>query len=358
MSHKHHLDRKSRLTLTLLFTGVVLCFFLLTLFVVAAVIFVLVKLDLLAISDSPQRNATNLILIFAGASAVLGAIMTFFLSRFPLEPVNILINRMNRLASGDYKARLDVGELWRKNSTVAEIEQSFNRMASELDGTELLRADFINNFSHEFKTPIVSIAGFAKLLKRGNLNEEQKAEYLDIIETESLRLSQMATNVLNLTKVENQAILTDVTCYNLSEQIRSCILLLEPKWEKKKLDFSVEFDEYSISANKELLQQVWINLLDNAIKFSDEYGTVEVTLQAQHGGIVVGISNFGPAIPMEERKRIFHKFYQTDRSHATEGNGVGLAIVRQVVELHGGTVTVDCDRGRTTFTVCLPNHTS
>jgi signal transduction histidine kinase len=218
----------------------------------------------------------------------------------------------------------------------------------------MLRSDFINNFSHEFKTPIVSIAGFTKLLRKGNLSQPQKEEYLAIIETESLRLSQMATNVLNLTKVENQTILTDVTEYNLSEQIRSCILLLSEKWEEKEIDYVLDFREYSIHANEELLKQVWINLLGNAVKFSPHGGTIEVRITEQPDTMTVSVMNTGSTIAPEQQAKIFRKFYQADESHAAEGNGIGLAIVKRVVELHEGTVSVASGNGRTTFTVVLP----
>jgi len=351
-------DRKQRLGLTLLFTAIVFCFFLITLVTVGLVIFVLVRLSLLTGIGRDAQVATHTLLIFGISGLLMGSVMTFFFSRIPLKPVNTLINLMNRLATGDYSARCDMGPLWRRHSSVAEIELAFNRMASELEGTEMLRSDFINNFSHEFKTPIVSITGFAKLLKRGNLSETQKAEYLDIIEAESLRLSQMATNVLDLTKIENQTILTNTSTYNLSEQLRTCILMLTAKWEKKHLEFSVEFDEHTVFGNRELLQQVWINLLDNAIKFSEAYGTITVSIAQQPDSIAVSVANEGPPIPPEERRRIFNKFYQADHSHSTEGNGVGLAVVKYVTELHGGTVAVDCQYGRTIFTVCLPIHTA
>ena len=227
-------------------------------------------------------------------------------------------------------------------------------MASELKNTEMLRGDFVNNFSHEFKTPIVSIAGFAKLLRRGDLTEEQKEEYLAVIEEESLRLSDMATNVLNLTRVENQTILTDIVKFNLSEQIRSSILLLADKWEKKQLDFKVDFGEYRISANEELLKQVWINLLDNAIKFSPVGGVIEVNIKNRPDSLSVDIINSGEEIPAESISRIFQKFYQADSSHSGEGNGVGLAIVKKVVELHNGTVSAQSENNLTMFTVTLP----
>jgi len=227
-------------------------------------------------------------------------------------------------------------------------------MAQELENTEMLRSDFINNFSHEFKTPIVSIAGFAKLLRRGNLTDVQREEYLQIIEEESLRLSAMATNVLNLTKYENQTILTEIAQYNLSEQLRSCILELETKWSKKRIDFSLDFAEYDIAANREMLRQVWINLIDNAIKFSDPGQMVHITIHPGGGTYEVAVTNFGPDIPPEQRERIFNKFYQADESHAGEGNGIGLALVKWITRLHGGSVAVECEDGATTFTVTLP----
>jgi signal transduction histidine kinase len=224
-------------------------------------------------------------------------------------------------------------------------------MAQELEHTEMLRGDFVNNFSHEFKTPIVSIAGFAKLLKKGNLSEEQKAEYLDIIEEESLRLSEMATNVLNMTKIENQAILSEVTTFNLSEQIRFCVLILEKRWESKHLEISLEFDEYEISASEELLKQVWINLLDNAIKYSPEYGLIVIKIREEGNLYLVSVANSGEEIPVEKREKIFEKFYQADESHSAAGNGIGLSIVKSVIDLHGGEVSVDCKNGITTFNI-------
>jgi signal transduction histidine kinase len=231
-------------------------------------------------------------------------------------------------------------------------------MAEELEHTEVLRGDFVNNFSHEFKTPIVSIAGFTKLLKKGNLTEEQRAEYLDIIEEESLRLSEMATNVLNMTKIENQTILTDVTTYNLSEQMRSCVLLLEKRWTNKKLELSLEFDEYNICACEELLKQVWINLIDNSVKYSPEYGVIVIRIREEGENYHISIANSGIEIPEEKRQKIFEKFYQADESHSSAGNGIGLSIVKSVIDLHGGKVWVECKNGITTFHVIIASFVS
>lgn len=316
------------------------------------IIFLIHKGILIPGSDIPKSY--HILLNILIGSVLLGSLLSAVTSRIPLKPVNTLINAMNRLASGDFKTRLNFGKILGKHSTFVEIMDSFNHMAEELEKTEMLRSDFINNFSHEFKTPIVSIAGFAKLLKRGDLTEEQKAEYIDIIEKESLRLSAMATNVLNLTKIENQSILTNISKFNLSEQIRSSVLLLESKWSKKNIDLDLDFDEHYINANEELLKEVWINLIDNAIKYCDENGTVQISITETDNRIIVSVVNTGFEIPIEAKEKIFRKFYQIDESHSSEGNGVGLAIVKAIVKLHEGEINVASENRKTVFTVSLP----
>ncbi len=165
----------------------------------------------------------------------------------------------------------------------------------------------------------------------------------------------MATNILNLTRIENQTILTDVTTYNLSEQLRTCLLLLENKWSEKALELRPDFDEYTVAGSEELLRQVWINLLDNAIKFTPYGGTITVHIRPDgNGRLLTSVTNTGSTIPERDISRIFQKFYQGDTSHATRGNGVGLAIVRRIVELHHGAVWVESQNDVTTFTVALP----
>ena len=344
---------KQRISLLLLFSGVGLLILLVTTVLAGLVVLLLINTGTLLLGTAEIKPGKFLLTLILG-SIVIGAALEFLTLRFQLKPLNRILNAMNQLASGDYSVRLALPGILAKHPAVTEFSESFNKMASELQQTEMLRSDFINNFSHEFKTPIVSIAGFAKVLKRGNLSEERQKEYLDIIEEESLRLSQMATNVMNLTKIENQSILTDVERFNLSEQIRTCLLVLENKWSKKGLELALPSEEYYLTGNEELLKQVWINLLDNAIKFSEDGGTLEVRIRAEAGTVSVAVSNHGEEIGEDAREKIFNKFYQADESHAAEGNGVGLAVVKKIVDLHGGTVSVDCREGRTTFTVSLP----
>ena len=351
-------ERKQRRTLTVLFAFVVFIALFLTVVIVSIIAMLLLRNGMLSLTNTSARGIRVFLFILMAASLVVGFVFSLLALRMPLTPVNRLIQGLDRLAAGEYGTRLypktRVEKAMDEYQVVHDLTASFNTLAKELENTEMLRSDFINNFSHEFKTPIVSIAGFAKLLKRGNLREEQKTEYLDIIEEESLRLSAMATNVLNLTKVENQTILTDISEYNLSEQLRTCVLLLEAKWARKRLEPELDFDEIRIEGSEELLKEVWINLLDNAVKFAPEGSSILLKAEETPEAVTVTVKNEGPDIPPEAMNRIFNKFYQADESHAAEGNGVGLAIVKRVVDLHGGTVEVVSSGGITSFSVTLP----
>ncbi len=345
---------KERSSLTLLYSVIVFCTLLISVIVAVVLAILLAYLGVLSFNPMDTEIGFGPITFTALVSLSVGLLLTLLTRKIPLNPINDLINSMNRLKSGDFKTRLEFKGRLKSHPIALELTDSFNTMAQELENTEMLRSDFINNFSHEFKTPIVSIAGFAKLLRRGNLTEEQKQEYIAIIEEESLRLSDMATNVLNMTKIENQTILTGVSLFNLSEQIRSCVLLLEDRWSRKALSLDLEFDEYEISANEEALRQVWINLLDNAVKFSPQTGEIKIRISEEKAFIRVSITNYGDDIPADKTDKIWGKFYQADESHAGNGNGIGLAIVKAIVELHRGKAYVRSANGSTCFTVELP----
>lgn len=296
----------------------------------------------------------TVILCIAGFSLFFGASFSLILAQIPLKPMTRFINHMNALAGGNFKTRLKFKGALSHHKVIKEIENSVNRLAEELEKTEMLRSDFVNNFSHEFKTPIVSIAGLARLINRTDITEQEREKYLKAIEDESLRLAAMSTNILNLTKVESQSILTDVSEFNLSEQIRSCVLLLENKWAKKEIELDINFDEYTLTANEELLKEVWINLIDNAVKFSVRGGVLGIKIEPRDNELAVSVSNSAPEIPESERESIFNKFYKLDKSHSSEGNGIGLAIVKKIVELHKGRIDISCIDGVVSFTVSLP----
>lgn len=344
----------SRFALTILLSILVFLIFFLSLVLVNVVILIFIATGLYKPELYGYSGITMFIVTTSVASLVVGAIMSAFIVRIPLKPINRLIQGLDMLASGDYSTRLKPLGILKNFPLFVKLTDSFNTLAEELENTEMLRSDFINNFSHEFKTPIVSVAGFAKLIRKGNLTDEQKDEYLSVIEEESLRLSGLATNVLNLTKLESCNILTNVSTYNLSEQLRICILMLEEKWSAKDVEFKLDFREHTVTADQEMLAQVWINLIDNAVKFSTEGSVVEINIKTDEEYIYVSVINSGSFIPEDKRERIFNKFYQSDESHSSEGNGVGLAIVKRAVQLHRGEVTVNCEKNLTMFTVKLP----
>ena len=269
-----------------------------------------------------------------------------------LKPMNDLINAMGKVSRGDFSVRVDGEDI---PGAMGEVVQSFNGMASELGGIEMFRKDFINNFSHEFKTPIVSIRGFAKQLERDDLTEEQRREYAHIIVTESERLANMSSNILLLTKLENQQIITNKTEYRLDEQLRSCILLLEKQWSAKEIDLSLNLDEITYTGDEEMMSHVWVNLINNGIKFSPVGGVLELSCRKREKQIEVVVRDHGEGMSPETEKRIFEKFYQGDSAHATEGNGLGLSLVKRIVDLCGGKIEVESTLGAgTAFTVLLP----
>lgn len=284
-------------------------------------------------------------------SIIIGTILTLFVIHLPLRPLHTIIRAIHDVAEGKFDTKLYIEH----PKEFRELSHSFNQMTSELSGIEILRSDFINNFSHEFKTPIVSILGFAKLLKKDTLSSRERDEYLDIIIDESSRLASLSANILNLSKVESISLLSDFTSFRLSEQIRESIVQLENQWAGKKIDFDLELAEVKIRGNESLLKQVWINLIDNAVKFSPENSAISISLLQQGDSALFSIRDQGAGMDGETQKHIFEKFYQGDKSHAAAGNGLGLSLVKRIVELHHGTVTVESELEKgSTFCLMLP----
>lgn len=305
------------------------------------------------IHESIQDNPLIVIGITIISCIIIGSIISVIASRKMLVSIRQFIEATTKLASGDFSARLNMTHPPEYNI----LSENFNHMAEELAGIEVLRTDFINNFSHEFKTPIVSIKGFAEILKDPTLSQEERDEYLDIVIEESTRLASLATNVLTLSKVEGQAILSHQQHFNLGEQIRQCVLMLDSKLEKKEILLQADIHDDIIFGNKEMLNQVWLNLLDNAIKFTPSQGIIEICTQEKDDQVIVKISDTGCGIKAQALPKIFDKFYQEDRSHATTGNGLGLSIAYEIVTLHKGSIHCASTVFKgTTFTVSLPKQ--
>ena len=274
------------------------------------------------------------------------------MGRSKLRPIDDLVHAMDAVSQGDFSVRVDAENV---PGDMGALASSFNDMATELGSLEMFRKDFINNFSHEFKTPIVSIRGFAKQLEREDLTAEQRRDYLGIIVSESDRLANMASNVLLLSKLENQTIVTHKASLALDEQLRRAILLLEKQWSEKEIELDVDLEDIGYYGNEEMLNHVWVNLLGNAVKFSPDGGRLTVRLRREGGFAVCTVRDAGPGMDEATRRRVFEKFYQGDTAHATEGNGLGLALVKRIVDLCEGSVEVDSAPGQgSTFTVRLP----
>lgn len=287
-------------------------------------------------------------------SVIIGTCISAAVASKIVRPVREVKKAMHRVEKGDFSQRLEVTGF---NGEIDELIESYNKMAQELGGIEMFRENFINSFSHEFKTPIVSIQGFAKQLKKENLSEEKKQEYIDIIISESKRLTNLSSNILMLSKLENQQIITDKTSFSLDEQIRNCILLLEKQWTAKDISFDIDMQEIQYTTNAEMLSQVWVNIIGNAIKFSPEGSSIRVKLFKDGDVITAEITDRGIGMDQQTISHIFERFYQGDRAHASEGNGLGLPLVKRIVELCNGNIRVESQYGKgTNFIVTLPEN--
>lgn len=293
-----------------------------------------------------------------GASILIGAIMAFFVTNTILKPLSSLTKATKRVRNGDYSVKVDENDFLTRH-TLKELQRlisDFNIMTEELANTELFRNDFVSNFSHEFKTPLSSISGFARQLCDGDITEEQQREFSRIILEEAEYLSSLAANTQLLTSLDNKGIIADKKLYSLDEQLRNCMLSLEPVWSEKNIELNMsEVDEVWFYFNDRLMSHVWHNLFDNAVKFTPNGGNINVSCTRKNERIIVEISDSGCGISEEAIPHIFEKFYQADRSHASKGNGLGLSLVKKIVELSGGKVSVSSVLGTgTTFTVILP----
>lgn len=284
-------------------------------------------------------------------SVIIGITVSIVINIILLRPVVKLSKAMKQVADGDFSIRI------KSDNRILELRdcyESFNLMVQELEATETLQTDFVANVSHEIKTPINAIEGYATLLQ-GSGDEAQQSSYVERILLNTKRLSTLVGNILLLSKVSNHAIPIARTTYRLDEQIRQAIVLLEPQWTQRNVEFEVELEELSWSGPENLMHHVWSNLIGNAIKFGPENGSVRIELKQTDGRIVFSVTDQGNGVPQSEQQRIFHKFYQLDSSHKQEGNGLGLALVKQIVDSCGGSIQVKTPvDGGCCFEISLP----
>ncbi|MBR1382969.1 MAG: HAMP domain-containing histidine kinase [Ruminococcus sp.] len=271
------------------------------------------------------------------------------------RPVKRISDGLEKLTEGNLSERIEPFPDPLGSNQYNIIIERINKMADELAGVETLRTDFVSNVSHEMKTPLAVIQNYAALLRSPGLSENDRMEYAFAIDDATKRLAALITNILKLNKLENQQIFPENKLINLSELVCACMLEFENEWEKKNIEIETDIDdEIMIEADPELLSIVWNNLFSNAIKFTDNGGTVSVAVKHTGSGVAVSVSDTGCGIDSETGRHIFDKFYQGDTSHASRGNGLGLALVKRIIDITGGEITVSSEVGKgSTFTVIL-----
>lgn len=285
-------------------------------------------------------------LFFAGL--MIGGVSQVARSRGWIPEMNLfapIIDALERIAKGDFRVRLE--DRPHDNQMVSTLASSINKMALELEQMERLRQEFISNVSHEIQSPLTSIRGFAQALRAEHLTPEERLHYLTIIETESTRLSRITENLLRLASLEAEQVKFEPKAYRLDKQIRALILASEPQWTEKAIEMDVTLEDVTLTADEDLLSQVWVNLIHNSIKFTPPGGKVCVDLRRAGGAIAFHIQDTGIGIAAEDQARIFERFYKADpaRSRTNGGSGLGLAIVKKIVELHGGEIRVESKPG-------------
>ncbi len=288
-------------------------------------------------------------LVVLGISIILGVGLSVFFTRLLINSTAPYVSALHKVKDCDFSVRV-------KDSTLfgnLHIADNFNNMVQQLASVETLRDSFVSDFSHEFKTPIVSIEGFAMLLKDPNLSAEERNEYLDVIISESRRLVELSESVLMLTRLDSQKVVLEK--YRLDEQLRQCVLMFEQKATEQGIELDLDLEEQiTLNGTENLNKQIWVNLLSNAIKFTPSGGKVSLSAHVVDNKAVIVVSDTGCGMSEEVQKNIFNKFYQGDASRTTPGNGLGLSIIKKILDITNGQISVQSTENKgSTFTVTL-----
>ena len=292
-----------------------------------------------------------ILLFLTKGSALISLCITTVISHHFFRPIQDLVHALEQVSAGNFDVRLKENDIWYE---VREMNLNFNKMVKELNSIETLQSDFIQNVSHEIKTPLAAIEGYAALLSASTRDEQNKL-YAEQILKSSRQLSTLTGNILKLSKLENQSIISEKKTFSLDEQIRQAVLSLEPIWSAKNIDIDLDLPEISFYGNEDLIFQIWTNLISNGIKFTPSGGLVSVKMTAEDSFVNVVVADNGIGMTEEVQKHIFDKFYQAEGSRSMEGNGLGLTLVKKILSLCDGTIEVTSqpDLG-SKFTVKLP----
>ena len=326
-------------------------------FIVIALVIQIAVLVYDYIRERTDNNAliAILILIFIIMLSLVCTICDFIRRKIMVDkPTKKILDATDKIAKGDFSTRVEVLRDYNKYNEYDLIMENLNKMASELEKNEVLKTDFISNVSHEIKTPLAVIQNYANLLQDDTLDSETRKSYAKTLISASKRITDLITNILKLNKLENQEIQEKAEVFSLTESLSECVLSFESIIDKKQIDFTCDFDEVTIFSSKSLLEIVWNNLISNALKFTNDGGRIGVFLKTKGKNVEVSFSDNGCGMSKEVGAKIFEKFYQGDTSHATQGNGLGLALVKKVIDILGGEISVQSRVGvGSTFTILL-----
>lgn len=343
------MSNRPRSRLWLYFTGIIFVTIVAVFALITLLWYSLFALDLVQLDP---RAIHAPIVVFLLGSLLLGTVIALYVGRLMIRPIQNISNAFDELSKGNFHVKVPSEE---KISEIREMAQHFNAMTHDLSHMETLRSDFVANVSHEFKTPIAAIEGYATLLQNPGLTREKHDHYVAVILDNARRLANLSSNILTLSKLENQELVVDNREFRLDEQLRSAILMLENKWAPKDITFDLDLPKQMYYGSEPLLFQVWSNILDNAIKHAPAGGVIGVRMEREDAWLTVSISDQGDGMTEEVQKHIFEKFYQGDPSRKAEGSGLGLALVKRITELCKSPVTVKSAPGEgAVFSVSLP----
>ena len=288
-------------------------------------------------------------------TVVSGALLLAWEAGYYIRPAQDVVEATGLIAKGDFSVRVPQPEAYIGTEESYALIDNFNRMAKELQSIDHMQKGFTGSVSHEFKTPLSSIVGFSEILLEGGLSEAERREYTELVHEEALRLSRLAENLLRLSRLDAQAIVMRHEDIAVDEQIRQCVILLAERWEGKDISFSMDLPYLQIESDPDMTKQVWLNLIDNAVKYSEQGSTIHISGQLTPNSICVHIRDEGIGIPEDKQSHIFERFYQCDESHQEKGHGLGLSIVKRILELLGGQIACQSRPGvGTEMIVALP----
>ncbi|MEI2279813.1 HAMP domain-containing sensor histidine kinase [Paenibacillus polysaccharolyticus] len=305
------------------------------------------------LTSSSTSFLIKFIVTFLICSFVAGSLLMLIAAIFLVRPIKKLTEATRLIAAGDFNVKLNITQ----KGEIGTLARSFEEMMHDLQQLEQMRREFVANVSHEVQSPLTSISGFAIALKQEDIPDDERSSYLDIIITETARMSKISDSLLKLSLLESQSLQMRLSTFSLDEQIRRVIVAIQPQWSVRNIQFDLDLQPTKITADHEQLNQVWFNIIGNAIKFSKDGARIEVKIKQNIKNVTIRITDSGIGILPEDQKRIFDRFFKADRSHSQiyEGSGMGLAIVKQIVSLHQGDISVESEYGQgTTFILILP----